>query len=59
MRAAVESNHKAFQTWKELSVSTRMRYMFNLQSLVQKNQDELARIIVKEQGKTFPDAKVR
>lgn len=59
MRAAVASNHKAFQTWREISVSTRIRYMFNLQQLVQKNQDELARLIVKEQGKTFADAKVR
>lgn len=57
MRAAVESNQKAFQTWKEISVSTRIRYMFNLQQLVQKNQDEIARCIVKEQGKTFADAK--
>lgn len=59
MRAAVASSHKAFQSWREMSVSTRIRYMFNLQQLVQKNQDELARIIVKEQGKTFADAKVR
>lgn len=39
-------------------MSTRIRYMFNLQQLVQKNQDEIARCIVKEQGKTFADAKV-
>lgn len=58
MRAAAASSHKAFQTWREISVSTRIRYMFNLQQLVQKNQDELARLIVKEQGKTFADAKV-
>ena len=59
MRAAAASSHKAFQAWREISVSTRTRYMFNLQQLVQKNQDELARLIVKEQGKTFADAKVR
>lgn len=57
MRAAADSAQKAFLHWKETSVSTRIRVMFNYQQLVQKEMENVAKIIVHEQGKTFEDAK--
>jgi malonate-semialdehyde dehydrogenase (acetylating)/methylmalonate-semialdehyde dehydrogenase len=57
LEAAVASSSKAFAEWKEVSVSNRVRTMFNLQQLITKNIDEIASIITKEQGKTLPDAR--
>jgi malonate-semialdehyde dehydrogenase (acetylating)/methylmalonate-semialdehyde dehydrogenase len=57
MRKAVESASAAFLKWRETPISTRVRYLFNLQQLVQKNTDEIAKLVTKEQGKTFADAK--
>lgn len=37
MNAAAESSQKAFQEWKETSVSNRVRIMFKLQDLIVKN----------------------
>jgi len=57
MKAAVQSAQKAFLTWKETPISARARIMFNMQQLVVKHTDDIAKIIVQEQGKTFADAK--
>jgi len=57
MRAAVDAASKAFQSWRETPISARVRIMFNLQQLIVKHTDDIAKIIVREQGKTFPDAK--
>jgi len=57
MRSAVEAAQNAFTTWRETPITARIRIMFNLQQLIVKNLDEVAKIIVKEQGKTLPDAK--
>jgi len=57
MNAAAESSQKAFQEWKEASVSTRVRIMFKLQDLIVKNMDKIAGLITLEQGKTLPDAR--
>jgi hypothetical protein len=42
--------------WREVPITTRQRYMFKLQALVDKHKDELAQSIVKENGKTLADA---
>jgi malonate-semialdehyde dehydrogenase (acetylating)/methylmalonate-semialdehyde dehydrogenase len=57
MRQAVDAASKAFLTWRETPVGARTRLMFGLQNLIQKNQDEIAKLVTREQGKTFPDAK--
>jgi malonate-semialdehyde dehydrogenase (acetylating)/methylmalonate-semialdehyde dehydrogenase len=57
MVAAAESSAKAFQEWKQASVSTRVRTMFKLQDLIVKNMDKVAALITTEQGKTLPDAR--
>jgi len=57
MRAATEAAQKAFPAWRDTSVSARARIMFKLQQLITEHSDEIAKNIVEEQGKTFPDAK--
>jgi len=57
MKHATEVAQKAFQTWREVPVTTRSRYMFKLQQLIVEHTDEIAKSIVQEQGKTFADAK--
>jgi malonate-semialdehyde dehydrogenase (acetylating)/methylmalonate-semialdehyde dehydrogenase len=57
MRAAVDAASKAFPSWRETPISARVRIMFNLQQLIVKHTDDIAKAIVREQGKTFPDAK--
>eukprot|EP01118_Nematostelium_gracile_P009887 TRINITY_DN3351_c0_g1_i1.p1 TRINITY_DN3351_c0_g1~~TRINITY_DN3351_c0_g1_i1.p1 ORF type:complete len:521 (-),score=175.85 TRINITY_DN3351_c0_g1_i1:34-1596(-) len=57
MQDAVKSASKAFQTWKETPIGVRSRIMINLQQLITKHTDDIAKNIVLEQGKTFPDAK--
>jgi malonate-semialdehyde dehydrogenase (acetylating)/methylmalonate-semialdehyde dehydrogenase len=57
MKAATAAAAAAFPSWRETPITSRIRYMFSLQALVQKHTDEIAQAIVKEQGKTFADAK--
>lgn len=57
LKAATESASRAFKTWKNTSVLSRQRKMLDLQALIRDNMDRLAKSIVEEQGKTFPDAK--
>jgi len=54
---ATESCAEAFKTWQDVSVSNRMRVMLNYQALVRAEQENLARLITEEQGKTLEDAK--
>jgi len=57
MKSATDAAAKVFPSWRETPISARARLMFNLQQLVVKHTDDIAKIIVQEQGKTFPDAK--
>jgi hypothetical protein len=57
LAAAAQAAAVAFQTWKDVPVSTRQRYMFKLQELVRRHEDELVEAIVMENGKTIADAK--
>ena len=54
---AVEKAHKAYLSWKDTPIMTRTRLMFNYQTLIKENIDEIAEILSIEQGKTFDDAK--
>jgi malonate-semialdehyde dehydrogenase (acetylating)/methylmalonate-semialdehyde dehydrogenase len=53
---AVEVAAKAFEEWKNVPVQKRARILFNFQQLLQKNTDELARIITIENGKALSEA---
>ena len=57
MEAAVASARKAFATWKEVPVSQRARVMLRYQQLLKDHQEEIAKILSSETGKTFEDAK--
>jgi malonate-semialdehyde dehydrogenase (acetylating)/methylmalonate-semialdehyde dehydrogenase len=57
MRAASDAAAKAFKSWKNTSVSYRQNIMFNLQKLIKERQEDIARVITIEQGKTVEDAK--
>ena len=55
--SAVGAARKAFETWRDTSVTRRARVMFEFRNLVDKHTDELARIIAAEHGKVVSDAK--
>lgn len=55
--AAVTAAVKAFDSWSESSLSTRMRVMFAFRELLVRHEDELARIISAEHGKVLDDAR--
>ena len=56
INAAVENARKAFEEWSQTS-SSRARVMFKFKELIEKNSDELTKIIVAEHGKVYEDAK--
>ncbi len=54
---AVLGAKTAFQTWREVPVPERARLLFAYQELLKRNQDDLARGLCRETGKTFEDAR--
>jgi malonate-semialdehyde dehydrogenase (acetylating)/methylmalonate-semialdehyde dehydrogenase len=53
---AVESAHRAFPEWSSTPVARRVSYLYSFLELVQKNENLIARALVKEMGKSIPDA---
>lgn len=56
VEAAVASAAAAQPAWGELPPLRRARVLFRLKDLVERYGDDLARLITREHGKTFPDA---
>ena len=54
---AVDSGKKAFELWSNKPPIQRARIMFKFKELIEKNTDELTKIIVSEHGKVYEDAK--
>ena len=54
---AITSAKEAFLTWKETPPPERSRVMMKYQELLKTHQDDIAKILSKENGKTFEDAK--
>jgi len=54
---AVKSALKAFPAWAETPPITRARILFKFKDLIEKNSDELTKLIVSEHGKVYEDAK--
>ena len=54
---AVEISKKAFETWSLKPALHRARVMFKFKELIEKNADELTKLIVSEHGKVYEDAK--
>ena len=53
----VEIAKKAFQTWSLKPALQRARVMFKFKELIEKNFDDLTKLIVSEHGKVYEDAK--
>ena len=54
---AVHVAKKAFETWLLKPPIQRARIMFKFKELIEKNSDELTKMIVSEHGKVYEDAK--
>ena len=54
---AIENAKKAFEIWSNRPPLQRARVMFKFKELIEKNSDELTKIIVSEHGKVYEDAK--
>ena len=54
---AVEKAKKAFESWSNVTPLQRARIIFKFKELIEKNSDELTKLIVKEHGKVYEDAK--
>ncbi len=57
LRSAVEAAAAAFPSWSAMNPQRRARVMFNFKALVEKNMDELARMLSMEHGKVIADSK--
>jgi len=55
--AAVHAALAAFPAWSETSALNRARVMFRFKELLDRHHDDLARIITREHGKVFSDAR--
>ncbi len=54
---AVENAKKAFEKWSQVTPLQRARIIFKYKELIEKNYDELTKLIVSEHGKVYEDAK--
>ena len=54
---AVSNAKKAFESWSNKPPLQRARVMFKFKELIEKNSEELTKIIVSEHGKVFEDAR--
>ncbi|MCA0988309.1 CoA-acylating methylmalonate-semialdehyde dehydrogenase [Guptibacillus algicola] len=56
VRLAVNAAKDAFKTWRNVPVPKRARVLFTFHSLLVQNHEELAELVVKENGKSFKEA---
>ncbi len=54
---AVDVAKKSFEEWSQKPPLQRARIMFKFKELIEKNSDELTKLIVSEHGKVYEDAK--
>ncbi|MGI5200718.1 CoA-acylating methylmalonate-semialdehyde dehydrogenase [Spirillospora sp. CA-108201] len=54
---AVGTAERAFASWSQVSLSRRARIMFALRDLLERHEDDLARLITAEHGKVLDDAR--
>src|SRR6056300_623474 len=54
---AVKNANEAFKDWSLTPPITRARFLFKYKELIEKNSDELTKLIVAEHGKVYDDAK--
>ena len=56
-KAAIEAAQEAWWSWRETPPITRARIFFKLKELLEQNFEDVARIMVQEQGKTIDEAR--
>jgi malonate-semialdehyde dehydrogenase (acetylating)/methylmalonate-semialdehyde dehydrogenase len=54
--AAVASAKAAFPAWRDMPLIARSNIFFQFRNLMYEHREELARLITRDHGKTFPDA---
>ena len=54
---AVEKAKTAFEVWSRKPPAQRARIVFKFKELIEKNSDEIIKLIVSEHGKVYEDAK--
>jgi malonate-semialdehyde dehydrogenase (acetylating) / methylmalonate-semialdehyde dehydrogenase len=54
---AVQSAKKAFESWREVSLSKRQELFFTIRDLFHRRMDDIAAILTEEHGKVLSDAK--
>jgi malonate-semialdehyde dehydrogenase (acetylating) / methylmalonate-semialdehyde dehydrogenase len=54
--AAVDAARKAFPAWRDMPLIARSQIFFAYRELVWRHREELARLITRDHGKTYPDA---
>ena len=55
--AAVNAASKAFEHWSKVPIKERVQVFFRYKYLLEKNMDELSKLIQTENGKTYDEAK--
>jgi malonate-semialdehyde dehydrogenase (acetylating)/methylmalonate-semialdehyde dehydrogenase len=55
--AAVQAAAKAFESWREASLTQRARILFAFRELLHRNIDRMAEVICREHGKVLADAR--
>jgi len=56
VEAAVEAARKAFPAWRDTPSIARSAIFFSFRELCWKRREEMARLITRDHGKTYPDA---
>ena len=54
---AVDSSKIAYQTWKNVSIPQRVRFMLEYQKILKDHSEEIAKLITHEHGKTIVDSR--
>jgi malonate-semialdehyde dehydrogenase (acetylating)/methylmalonate-semialdehyde dehydrogenase len=57
VKEAVAAAKEAFKEWRETTPLSRAHYMFRLKDLMEEHFEELARVLVQEEGKTVDEAR--
>ena len=57
VEAAAQAAAAAYATWRKIPAQERIQYLFRLRDLMKANNDEIARTITRECGKTFEEAR--
>ncbi len=54
---AIEAAAEAFEGWSRTPVSRRIQPLYKLNALLRENEEQIARTLVEEMGKSLPDAR--